>query len=57
MKIKFTRGSQEALFMKTGVSIDKIIQNCQKILVKELNSVNFIKNELFQNFIVNLLRS
>ena len=36
IKIKFTRGSQEALLMKIDVPIDQINQNCQRIPMKEL---------------------
>ena len=36
IKIKIIRGSQEALLMKRGVSIDKINQNRRKMPVKKL---------------------
>ena len=34
MKIRFTRGRQEALLMKIGVPREIINQNCRKIPVK-----------------------
>ena len=36
IKIKFTKGSQEAFFIKIGVPINIFNQNCRKIAVKEL---------------------
>ena len=36
LSVRFTRGSQEALLVKIGISINTINQNGRKITVKEL---------------------